>query len=140
MPNDKEGSRAVGVLIYVKKRFRFRTKVVARSTCLGVEYIFVQLSFKSNKVLVGCVYLPNPSKSLLKNLQRELKILVTVYHGLIVVGDFNINVLNPLGLSRCYVEMLNEISLNVVNDSQPTNFVNLSSTLIDHIHYTTDIL
>ena len=44
--HDREKSRGGGVLIYVKKRFR--TKVVARSTCAGVEYIFVELSFKSN--------------------------------------------------------------------------------------------
>lgn len=76
--------------VYVKKRLK--TKVLLRSVNDGIdEYIFLEVRVKNVRVLIACVYVPYPSVTLLKILEREFKILVPQYEHVIVMSDFNID-------------------------------------------------
>lgn len=127
-------NRGGGVLLYVRKRFR--TKVVRRSTADGIEYIFVEVSLNSTKVLIACVYIPYPSITLLNVFKEELTNLnLGLYEDVVLMGDFNINLLSITSISRRYLQILDQFSLSVVNDKEPTHFSipTSSCSLIDHI-------
>lgn len=127
-------NRGGGVVLYIKKRFK--SKVICRSSVDGIEYIFVEICLNNSTILVGCVYLPYPSVTLLNVLKKELVNLnVELYEDVIVLGDFNINLLVSNSIVRCYLSILNNLSLAIVNDKEPTHFCipTGSSSLIDHI-------
>lgn len=132
--NDRP-SRGGGVLIYVKKRFN--TKVICRSNTDGIEYIFIEVSCNNLKVLIACVYIPKPTVALLKILKDELKSFNNVYSDILILGDFNIDILNSSNLSRKYLNILDQLSLTIINTIEPTHFVSSTTTtstsLIDHI-------
>lgn len=127
-------NRGGGVVIYVKKRFK--TRVLCRSSVDGIEFIFVEVSLGDTKVVIGCVYLPYPSVALLNVLKSELDNLVSVYDEIIIMGDFNIDILTNCSLTRRYKQILDCHGLQVLNSCEPTHFVNsisvTSASLIDH--------
>lgn len=102
------------------------------SSVNGIEFMFVEIRYWLIKVLIACVYLQYPSV-LLKELKRKLQIYVPIDEDIIMMCDFNIDIISSDSIKRHYIDMLDQFSLCVMNSVEPTHFTSDSSTLIGHI-------
>lgn len=137
--NDRIGKRSGGVVIYVKRGIK--TKVVKKSLNLKSEYLFAELIFPNLKILIAAYY-KAPKVDEIDELNDVLAELTPNYSDVILMGDFNENLLRKLdgSCSRCtrgtcsrcrFKYTLDTYGLSSLG-SQPTNF-DQTPTLIDLI-------
>ncbi|XP_075167477.1 uncharacterized protein LOC142239569 [Haematobia irritans] len=118
-------SHGGGVAIYVKDGIN--AKVIS---CTGetdqIEHIFLDISTKECNIFMGTVYRPN---SMIKTdtFMNKLESAALSYNDIILVGDFNANILYDMSL----VDNMNSIGLSPTNYQLPTHFTSTSSTLLD---------
>lgn len=127
--NRSDRSRGGGTLLYVAQALDY--KVLLKSPPQSeVEYIFVEVKNNLGQILLfGVVYNP-PGTDCVDVLMPIFSDFSSRYSKLIVVGDFNVNMLLNHGYSLKFRDMIE--SMNISNFSNfPTNFQGTSSTLID---------
>lgn len=126
--NDRHGSRGGGLGLYISNKLRFKVvfKVSDSNLC---ESLFVELYFGSVKILLGVVYLPSGN---IVSFEKEHRNLLLKYSNIIVVGDFNYNLFDPLK-SNLFRSLCMRCRLSVAHNSQPTHFDlgKRSTSLID---------
>ena len=123
-------TRGGGIIIYVK--FGIRSRVVGRVYNSGCEALFVELRWDNVAVLIGCVYLPPPvSSAAIYALEQELKLLAPKYSHLVLLGDFNINILQTSSMFLNLNNMLSSFSLIIHNTTTFTYFTQYSRSLLD---------
>lgn len=122
---DRVGRIGGGVAIYVRCGFYSR---LVRESPPGsrIEYLFVEIVCKENKILLGSAYRP------IKHIDATpliavLDELTFVSPLVILAGDFNSNILRESSL----VDSMRTLGLSSVNTSTPTHFTKDSSTLLD---------
>jgi exonuclease III len=109
-----------GVALYVKENIK--AKLVKKSIDGAfVEYILVSLDLNGVSVLVGSVYSPDrlhfPE---MEEFLAELSLLSLDYDHLIVLGDFNIDLLHPEhNVTQQYTELLLSLSISSFPPSHP---------------------
>jgi hypothetical protein len=112
------GRRGGGVALYLKESMRY--KVVARSTPTSVvDYLFIELRLPY-PVLVCAIYNP-PNINGFSIFGTELEPLVSKYSDVLVLGDFNHDVVKGEGRVTRFLEDLKNLDLHVYSNS-PTNF------------------
>lgn len=127
--NDRVGKRSGGVALYVKKGIK--TKIVSASHKLKSEYLFVELIFPNYKILMA-VYYKAPKVDEISALNDVLSELMPKYADVILLGDFNENMLVNVGRScrtcvqhtckTCrFKSVMNTFGLSSIG-TQPTNF------------------
>ena len=95
-----------------------------------MESCWIDLMLKHTKpITIGVVYLPNKKTEHLCNLKNVLEQLQYKQHELIVVGDFNLNILDNVEGSKID-DLCCEFQLNQLVDC-PTRVTATSSTCID---------
>lgn len=128
--NDRHGKRSGGVAAYIKKGLK--TKVIRSSTNIESEYLFFEVIFPNSKVLVG-VYYKGPKVDEIDEVYDVLSELVPFYADVILMGDFNENMLvhDRNGVcSKCVLRTCGTCRLKSCFDrfglallgSAPTNF------------------
>lgn len=122
--SDRSGNGG-GVAIYIKSHISSKL-VMCSCERNQTEYIFIELNCHHNKMLLGCVYRPNKNIRL-DNLTDKLEILSVRFSDVIIVGDFNSNIL----VTNELTENMSTFGLSPVNNSRPTHFTTTSSTLLD---------
>jgi len=126
---DRSGRRAGGVLLYINKGIKYKI-IKKNATSSKFDMVFAELSNDNfEKLLVGVVYIPPKVKSL-NNLKQFLIDIVTKYNDILILGDFNCNLRCNSPYVLRFKAFLNSIGLNPAS-SEPTNFINGSSTCID---------
>jgi hypothetical protein len=124
----KDGRRGGGVAMFIKSNLKF--KVLARSSdACCINYLFVELKYHGNDVLVGLVYNP-PRIDGLSIYFPILEELYTKYEHSIFLGDLNINLLMNTEKSLQLRQKMESVSLTVVS-REATNFSAAEPTLID---------
>lgn len=143
--NDRVTKRGGGVGLYVKSDLK--CKVVAKSIerslhsdsthngltdsgvveylSVGIQFLFLEILVQSTgrKILCGVVYNPNSSKfDNRQYLQPVFDNLFTLYSDIILMGDFNTNILKECTPSLDFCSLMNEFNLSLVSDA-PTHFV-----------------
>jgi Reverse transcriptase (RNA-dependent DNA polymerase) len=112
------GRRGGGVALYLKDGMRY--KVVARSTPTSVvDYLFIELRLPY-PLLVCVIYNP-PNINGFSVYGTELEPLISQYSDVLVLGDFNHDVLKSESRIRTFLEDLNHLNLHV-HSNFPTNF------------------
>lgn len=119
-------SNGGGVAIYVKTGINCTIKCKSIEGCC-IEYLFLELkTVDNNKMLLGCVYRPNNNTeydfliSIIENISLN-------YNDVVIVGDFNSNILNENGLAGAF----QTLGLLPTNTTVPTHFTTTSSSLLD---------
>ena len=122
------GRRAGGVALYLRNGIRY--KVVERSTPTSVvDYLFVELRLPF-PVLICVIYNP-PDVDGFSIYGPLLEPLISKYPDILVLGDFNHDVLKSTNRVRNFLEELNKLNLHV-HSNHPTNFqANFQPTCID---------
>lgn len=117
-----------GVAIYVKCGISSVIKSKSSPGC-EIEHLFIEINVKrKQKILVGSVYKPHRDIPI-DSLTNILENISVEYNDIIILGDFNNNLLasNPLR------DPMYSLGLIPVNTSTPTHHHRISSSLIDLI-------
>lgn len=129
---DRNGKNGGGVGIFVKDCFE--PKIVKLPQNLTQpEMLFIELTVKNTKVVVGVIYKPPKIPyGVLATIQESLAYITTKYEHVIITGDFNINLLAPESYPTIFFQM--NVSepfglTQMVKD--PTRVTSTTSTLID---------
>jgi exonuclease III len=122
--------RMGGVAIFVKNQYKCKI-VAASKTNDMAEYLFLEILVNSKKILLGVVYRP-PGLNCVAEIRSVLSQMTSCYDQIIVMCDFNINLLNNDSESTGFSSFLSSLKLKVIN-TEPTHFRANSATLIDFI-------
>lgn len=131
--NDRCQGRGGGVLLYLPEYLKH--EIVAQSEHgSNIEYLFVKICFSNIKILVGVCYNPPPSNNKIQSLSDLLQDLSSRFHHVVLLGDFNINLLSNANEVKRLKAIAKTCSLEFLK-LQPTchSPISPNSTLIDHI-------
>lgn len=119
-----------GVALYVKKGLP--VKIVAGSDNTDIEYLFAEVTVGVIKVLVGVIYRHPRCIDEISSLEGVLSTLASLYPNIVLVGDFNYNLLNPL-LELSVSGFFRDFDLRVIHNNSPTHFnIYVDDTLLDY--------
>ena len=130
--HDRHGLKTGGgVAMYVRNDIK--TKLILTSTeNSGIELLFIELQIALKKCALGVVYWP-PGTGNISELHEHLAYIAATYQNIIVMGDFNVNLLNVNSSeTKHYRDMYHSIHFNVL-DLQPTHHSKNADTWLDHI-------
>jgi hypothetical protein len=116
----RDGRRSGGVAVYIKDQYKYKILSKSPDSCI-IDYIFIELKFHGEDILIGLVYNPTGVPGL-PVYQPILEDLFPRYsHG-------NTNLLVNCALELKHV--FESVSLSIIS-KEPTNFSSASPTLID---------
>ncbi|XP_039297798.1 uncharacterized protein LOC120354532 [Nilaparvata lugens] len=94
------------------------------------EFIFIEITACEDKILVGIVYRP-PKAGRLSLLEHSLLQIMHSYQHIVLLGDFNSNLLRDSFERRQLVTLFDSINFHIVNNVDPTYHLPNSHTLLD---------
>lgn len=127
--NDRLNRVGGGVAIYVKTNLT--AKVISVSVDSLVEFISIEITDGTTKVLVSCVY--NPSRHFsVDSFFNSLSGILIDYNFYIICGDLNINLLVDDHKTYSLKNSFTSVGLALVNSFCPTRFGNnVTPSLLD---------
>ena len=129
---DRTGKMGGGVGIFIKECFNPKVVKLPQNFSQP-ETLFIELTVKNTKVVVGVIYKPPKIPyGAFATIQETLAYITTKYEHVIITGDFNINMLAPESYPTVFFQMnvTEPFGLSqMVKD--PTRITSTSSTLID---------
>lgn len=126
--NDRVSIRGGGVALFISTSLK--TKVVEKSPPGSlIEYLFVEIKGQNWTALVGAVYRPRGDISDLTDILTDLG---SRYTNVIIMGDFNLNLLDNSVLNSCGA-FFNVFNMKLVHNGKPTHYdvFHGSTSLID---------
>lgn len=118
-------THAGGVAIYVKNGIS--SKIFKKSEQNEkIEYIFIEIASRGNKILVGCVYRPNRSIAT-ENFFKTLEEFSCMFEDVVICGDFNSNLL----VENFLIKDMETIGVYPTNIAIPTHFTASNNSLLD---------
>lgn len=134
--NTRDTSRGGGVAIYLKSNLKYRKGKVVNNVHQITEVV-VQIENKSVSVI--CVYNPNNVNA--HNMHDDMEIIFANDKGnMIIVGDFNINLLSDDSTTQSHTDLVQSYGLEFCNLLVPTRITDHSSTIIDHVITTPNLV
>ena len=131
--NDRIGKRGGGVAMYVRKDLT--PKIILQSPgeyASRPEFLFLEIHVSLQKCLLGVVYKP-PNVSQITDIETALLNLLPLYENVVIMGDFNINLLATNSHSTVHLlNMFQSCNMSVLT-SEPTHHTTYSDTLLDII-------
>ena len=127
---DREGDNHGDVMIYVKDCLHYRRRADLESR--NIESIWIELNNNHKRVLFGLFYRPpNSDSNYFSGIEDSIALAVDSpeISEIIITGDFNLNVLNPLNARKIYSLCTQFSFYQSIN--QPTHFTENSSSIID---------
>ena len=132
--NDRKTSRGGGILWYI--RDHYVTKVIKTPCSQSLpEMLWVEVATAGKKIALGCLYKPPKIPyGVFANLYENLISIYSKYEHIVLVGDFNCNMLdlNAYNTKVLLDSFIEPFSLKQLVE-KPTRITNTSSTLIDLI-------
>lgn len=136
---DRSISRGGGVCWYVHNKYRFKVINLEPINNIQLEQLWISVRIKNYKYGFGVVYVPPATDmSFLEDLDNTLCQINTEVDKVVLVGDFNIDLLKTTRQSTKLINLLATYSLIQVV-SQPTRITATSQTLLDVICLSEDI-
>ena len=128
---DRVGDSHGGIVVYVKENIPCK-----RRNDLGlntIECIWLELNIKNTKILVGTFYRPpNPTPLILADIENSIGLAIdTGIQDVVILGDFNLIFFNIQSKSKIN-NICRQFDLTQLI-TEPTNFAESSSTIIDLI-------
>ena len=129
--NDRRGG---GVGIYVKSDLHFHRRTDLEESICGTEVLCIEVHHRKMNQLVFVMYRPpgEPVNEFLKSIESSLNKVQTEKKKCFILGDFNIDLLNPSTPSKNLLDTLYSYSFCPLI-SKPTRITKRSATLLDNI-------
>lgn len=112
--NDRTWKRGGGVAVYI--RDDLEASLLASSDCANPErpeYMFLKVKLRDNIIVVGVVYKP-PNVAFLSDLENIISLIVPEYQHVIIMGDFNVNLLKNTSDSKYLTDLILAYNLNIL--------------------------
>lgn len=129
--SDRIGKTGGGLLMYLKKCYKYKMLESSSVEIRGkyIEYIFIELSTSNDKILVGLIY-NHPDLDCSEIINDKLTSLGTSYNNLLLIGDFNTNLMIRTPKTERFHDMLASLCLFSVGQ-EPTFFYSTGSSQLD---------
>lgn len=127
---DRQGKRGGGVALYLRDDLKYKI-IASAGQCGRPEFLFVETKISCQQVLIGVIYKP-PNVGYLNDIEDIIFQLAPIYTDIIIMGDWNINVLKNSPDVRHMREILSLTNLELL-PLLPTHHLPDSSSQIDHI-------
>lgn len=131
--NDRTNKRGGGVAIYLRANLKYQ--VIAQSPSpysATAEYIFLELSFDSSKILLGVVYAP-PTLDYFHVFETLLETHIPSYEHCIIMGDFNTCLLKNDARSKKFENIIKSVNMNILPLNPTHHDHNYPDSLLDLI-------
>ena len=134
--HDRNHTTKGGVGLYFKNIYKPK-KIDVRYGALQPEMLFAEVEINKNMIAVGVIYKsPKEDYKIYADIQEILAFITTKYKHVILMGDFNIDLLKNNRESEFFKNViLQPFSLHQIIN-KPTRITKKTSTLIDHIFVT----
>ena len=118
-------------MLYVKDGIHYKRRGDLEIRAIAIESIWIEIANNHKRILFGLFYRPpNSNANYYSNIEDSLSLAVDIgINDIIVTGDFNLNLLNPL-TSKKIDSLCTQFALHQSNN-QPTHFTETSSSIID---------
>ncbi|XP_075167587.1 uncharacterized protein LOC142239687 [Haematobia irritans] len=117
-----------GVAIFIKHGINYTLKLKSAYDS-EIEFIFIELITEyRSKALIGCAYRPN-NRVDFNFLLNEIERISLDYNDIMIIGDFNSNILRDNVLP----DAMESLGLFSVNNSIPTHYTRTNNSLLDVI-------
>lgn len=128
--NDRPARRGGGVCLYISDHIK--AKIISRSANTQIEYMFVRANFNNNVLLIGVIYRP-PNAREITTLPDDAISTISRYKNVIIMGDFNHNLINQ-NLLQMTKDFWEANGLHLVTNNKCTHFDSYhnTSSLLDH--------
>ena len=128
-------NRGGGILVYVSNRFRSRRRCDIEDE--SIEAVWIELRIKRRVILLGNVYRPPGSDAtFMTNLEVMIEKAVSECKLVVLMGDFNVNLLKTSSLVEHLLSITGSNALTHLI-SKPTRITDQSESLIDAL-FTSD--
>ena len=133
---DRTHTTKGGVGVYFKEVYKPK-RITVRFEELQPEILFTEVEINKNKIAIGTIYKsPRSSYGVYAEIQEILAFITTKYNHVILLGDFNIDLLKNDRPSEFFRNViLQPLSLHQVI-REPTRITETTATNIDHIFVT----
>ena len=133
---DRTHTTKGGVGIYFKDIYKPQ-KIEVNYDNLHPEMLFCEVEINRNKVAIGVVYkTPAESYRIYEEIQEILAFITTKYKHVVLLGDFNVDLLKKNRESEFFNNVILEpFSLHQII-KEPTRYSETTATCIDHISVT----
>lgn len=129
--NFKEKSGG-GVAMFVRDDIICKIIKTSTTNSPSLEYMFVDMMIGTKHLLVGVVYWP-PNTGTLLELEESLSELTDKYQDIIIMGDFNCDLRNPVTKSATnFIHTFNSYNLQILK-LNPTHSSSKTESWIDHL-------
>lgn len=131
--NDRIGKIGGGLLMYIKKCYKFKIleSLFVERQSHTIEFIFVEIIVNSDKILVGLIY-NHPLLDCSELVFDKVTEYGTLYDNILLLGDFNTNILCKSAKSERFCDVLASLSLSIAGH-EPTFFHSSGSSQLDLI-------
>ena len=129
---DADGPNRTGLLIYVNQCLTY--KLLPHLNIPELETLWLEVSLKKHKPVLICLCYRNPNENStwIDNFDSMMDALTILHKEIILIGDFNIDLLRPQKKWHQTYDLHNLHQLI----HKPTRVTPTSKTLIDHIYVT----
>lgn len=110
--NDRKSKRGGGVALYLRKEIKSSYFLCSDESSL-VEYLFVKSIINGTKFLIGTVYNPSRENDISAFL-NTLESVICQFDHVILLGDFNINLLQQDNVCLKFLDNVNSLALSSV--------------------------
>lgn len=120
--NDRIGRTGGGLLIYHRKCLKYKLLESSFVEIRGnnIEFIFIELSTSNDSILVGLIY-NHPDIDCSEFVHEKIASLGTHYNSLMLIGDFNTNLISSSPKTERFKDTLTSLCLSNVG-KEPTFF------------------
>ncbi|XP_059046034.1 uncharacterized protein LOC131841730 [Achroia grisella] len=112
--NDRTNKGGGGVAIYLRSHIPYKVIASSASEYRGTaEFLFIEVGFKGSRVAIVVVYCP-PQLNYFTDFDAVLDQLSTSFNEIIIMGDFNTNLMNDSIHTRKLKNILNSADLSIL--------------------------
>jgi len=135
--------RGGGVSIAISKKISFEFLHI--SVVLGIEQVFLKLTYNNVKIIMGCIYIP-PDFSV-DMYTKHCEVIKSMYHNypdynFIITGDFNLNqfdwYIDLIVQDHISGSLIFNCYINYLNLEQVSSILNFSGRTLDCIMISAD--
>ncbi|XP_052750401.1 uncharacterized protein LOC128200581 [Galleria mellonella] len=139
--NDRTSKSGGGVAIYLRSTLPYKVVLSSPSDYRSTaEFLFIEIDFKGTKVAIGVVYCP-PSTDYFGDLDTAIDFINSSYNHIIIMGDFNTNLLKDTTSTRKLRSILDFADISILplkpthyNPDTDDSWLDIICTsLIDHV-------
>ena len=126
-------SNGGGLIIYLKSHLTYIRRGDLETNELEAIWLEIKLNKQKSFLVCYCYRPPSSTVDWISNMENTIEKAFLLNKEVILLGDFNFNLLQSNTQSKTWVRTISSLHLNQIID-QPTRVTDTSETLIDHVY------